>query len=213
MFKRKKKITNIFDDLPVAPEVESKTQVVKKSGRRAMLIPDAPYDSNPPADLLLANTAKQRESWLEIIYSSDLREAKQLAIASYLMDNYRVQKWWANSIALMYLEWRAGAKTVSDTSILRLVYELPVSSSNAFTLLNGTAIYGADFRRTLKSLPGEKLVLTFNDETRATLIIEPKDSACEIIVEHEFIKDLATRKSRTKYWNELFSKLAEQVTR
>jgi len=56
------------------------------------------------------------------------------------------------------------------------------------------------------------LVLTFNDETRATLTLESKEG-CVVIVEHEFIKDLANRKARTKYWNELFSKLIQQVSR
>ena len=213
MFKRKKSEPGIFDDLPVVEAAEPVQQEAKKSGRRAMLIPDAPYDANPPADLLLANTAKQREVWLEIIYASEVREAKQGAIATFLTNNYRVQKWWANSIALMYLDWRSKAKGASESDLLRLIYEIPTSLALTYTLLNAESIYGEGYRRFLKSLQDEKLVLTFEDDTRATLLLDNKDGLCEVIVEHEFIKDLASRKARTKYWNELFTKLAEQVKR
>jgi len=212
MFKRKKKEPGIFEDLPVATQVEPKSREVKKSGRRAMLIPDAPYDANPSADRLLANTGKQKESWLEIIYASEVRELKQTAIAAYLQNNYRVQKWWANSIALMYLNWRSSAKTAAESELLRLIYTIPTSTSLSYTLLNSENIYGEGFKRILKSVQDEKLVLTFNDETRATLTLESKEG-CVVIVEHEFIKDLANRKARTKYWNELFSKLIQQVSR
>jgi len=212
MFKRKKKEPGIFEDLPVAPQVEPKNREVKKTGRRAMLIPDAPYDANPSADRLLANTGKQKESWLEIIYASEVRELKQAAIATYLQNNYRVQKWWANSIALMYLNWRSSAKTAAESELLRLIYTIPTSTSLSYTLLNSENIYGDGFKRILKSVQDEKLVLTFNDETRATLTLESKEG-CVVIVEHEFIKDLANRKARTKYWNELFSKLIQQVSR
>jgi len=212
MFKRKKKEPGIFEDLPVAPQVEPKNREVKKTGRRAMLIPDAPHDANPSADRLLANTGKQKESWLEIIYASEVRELKQTAIATYLQNNYRVQKWWANSIALMYLNWRSSAKTAAESELLRLIYTIPTSTSLSYTLLNSENIYGEGFKRILKSVQDEKLVLTFNDETRATLTLESKEG-CVVIVEHEFIKDLANRKARTKYWNELFSKLIQQVSR
>ena len=212
MFKRKKKEPGIFEDLPVAPSVEPKNREVKKTGRRAMLIPDAPYDANPRADRLLANTGKQKESWLEIIYASEVRELKQTAIATYLQNNYRVQKWWANSIALMYLNWRSSAKTAAESELLRLIYTIPTSTSLSYTLLNSGNIYGEGFKRILKSVQDEKLVLTFNDETRATLTLESKEG-CVVIVEHEFIIDLANRKARTKYWNELFSKLIQQVSR
>jgi len=212
MFKRKKKEPGIFEDLPVAPSVEPKNREVKKTGRRAMLIPDAPYDANPSADRLLANTGKQKESWLEIIYASEVREFKQTAIATYLQNNYRVQKWWANSIALMYLNWRSSAKTAAESELLRLIYTIPTSTSLSYTLLNSEKLYGEGFKRILKSVQDEKLVLTFNDETRATLTLESKEG-CVVIVEHEFIKDLANRKARTKYWNELFSKLIQQVSR
>jgi len=212
MFKRKKKEPGIFEDLPVAPQVEPKSREVKKTGRRAMLIPNAPYDANPSADRLLANTGKQKESWLEIIYASEVRELKQTAIATYLQNNYRVQKWWANSIALMYLNWRSSAKTAAESELLRLIYTIPTSTSLSYTLLNSENIYGEGFKRILKSVQDEKLVLTFNDGTRATLTLESKEG-CVVIVEHEFIKDLANRKARTKYWNELFSKLIQQVSR
>jgi len=213
MFKRKKKEPGIFDDLPVAPSVEPVTREQKKTGRRAMLIPDAPFDANPSADRLIANTGKQRETWLEIIYSSQQREAKQLAIATFLQDNYRVQKWWANSISLMYLDWRATAKSGAKSNSLRLVFEVPTNLSSTYTLLNSASIYGKEFRRVLKSVQDQRIVLTFEDETRATLVLETRREGSLVIVEHEFIKDSQSRKITTKYWNELFTKLIAQVSR
>lgn len=214
IFKRKKKI-DIFADLPVAPEnVATKKEQVKRTGRRAMLVPDAPFTDDPAADKLLANTTKQREEWLEIIFASEVSEAKQQAIASFLQNNYRVQKWWANSIALMYLKWRASSKTSSSNEkTLRLIYEIPTTPGLSYNLLNATAIYGADLKRTLKSITDEKLVLSFTDETRATLLLRANGETTQVIVEHEFIANPVMKKYRTKYWNDLFALLIEQVSR
>jgi hypothetical protein len=214
IFKRKKKI-DIFGDLPKAPEnIEAKNREIKKSGRRAMLVPDTPFTDDPAADKLLANTAKQREQWLEILDQSDVREAGQDEIAIFLEQNYRVQNWWANSIALMYLKWRAGSKSVAISNRnLRLVFELPTSVGLSFNLLNASAIYGKDLKRTLKSVTDERIVLSFTDETRATLLLRKSGESCEVIVEHEFIANQIMLKYRTKYWNDLFTKLIEQVTR
>jgi len=214
IFKRKKQI-DIFGDLPKAPEaVEPKSREIKKSGRRAMLVPDAPFTDDPAADQLLANTTKQKEEWLEIIFNSEVREAKQLAIASFLQNNYRVQKWWANSIALMYLKWRASSKT-SGTSekTLRLVFEIPTTVGLTYNLLNATAIYGEDLKRTHKSVTDERIVLSFTDETRATLLFQKSETGCSVIIEHEFIANPTVKKNRTKYWNELIASLIEQVSR
>ncbi len=213
IFKRKKKLTGIFEDLPVAPAAEPKLRDLKKSGRRAMLIPDGPYDPNPSADRLIANTGKQKEVWLEIIYASRHRESKQSSIATFLQENYRVQKWWANSIALMYLAWRASSKSGAESDLLRLVFVIPTTLTLSYTLMSSEGIYGASFKRFLKSVQDQKLVLTFDDETRASLMFEASESSCVVTVEHEFIKDSVSRKTRTKYWNELFRKLSEQVSR
>ncbi len=214
IFKRKKKI-DIFGDLPQAPDnIETKNREIKKSGRRAMLVPDTPFTDDPAADKLLANTAKQREQWLEILDQSEVREADQEGIAGYLESNYRVQQWWANSIALMYLKWRAGSKSVAVSSRnIRLVFELPTSVGLGYNLLNANSIYGKDLKRTLKSVTDERIVLSFTDETRATILFKKSGDSCEVIVEHEFIANQIMLKYRTKYWNELFAKMIEQVSR
>ena len=215
IFKRKKKELGIFDDLPKAPEnVPDAVAKKSKAGRRAMLIPDAPFTDDPRADLLLANTYKQREEWLEILFQSEVREAKQQAIASFLQTNYRVQKWWANSIALMFLKWRAQAKdSVGDEKLLRLLFEVPTTIGLTYNLLNSSSIYGEDFNRFLKLVQDKKLILSFKDETRATILLTTSDSGCEVIVEHEFIGNPVMFKERTKYWQQLFAKLIDQVSR
>lgn len=215
IFKRKKKITGIFDDLPVAPEqVEIKNREVKKTGRRAMLIPDTPYNDDPGADLLLANTGKQKEVWLEILFASQVREARQAALAEYLQNNYRVQKWWANSIALMYLKWRAEAKSLSsDDRLLRLTANIPTTVGLCYNLISAESIYGSSFKRFLKLVQDEKLVVSFDDETRASITIQTEVEGCSLIIEHEFIKDAGARKSWTKFWQELTQKLISQVQR
>ncbi|NBW74135.1 MAG: hypothetical protein EBR26_07045, partial [Microbacteriaceae bacterium] len=74
MFRRKKKIEGIFEDLPEAPkDIKPRQDQARRSGRRAMLIPDEPYNDDPGADKLLANTGKQKEVWLELIFNSEVR--------------------------------------------------------------------------------------------------------------------------------------------
>lgn len=215
IFKRKVKDTGIFDDLPVyQAHPSTKREAVKKSGRRAMLIPDKPATGDLSSDQLVTNTGKQREEWLDIIYQSAHREAKQKAIASWLQDSYRVQKWWANSIALMYLKWREAPKTnaISD-SVLRVSQTIEASAFRVFSILNSEKLYGTDFKRFLKQVDSERLVLSFEDETRATITLQVDGSQCVVLVEHEFIEGQATVKNRTVFWNSLLNQVASQVSR
>lgn len=215
MFGRKKKITDIFADLPVAPAVpESQPKQDRKPGKRAMLIPDAPYTDNPAADLLLANTGKQREDWIEIIFASDHREAKQPQIARFLQDDYRVQKWWANSIALMYLKWRAQSKSsAADERLLRITAEIPTGAPLAYNVFAAASIYGEGFNRFLKLQQDEKIVIGFGNQTRATLIFEAAAGNCKLLIEHEFLDDASKRREATKFWQQLIQQIIEQVKR
>lgn len=215
MFGRKRKITDIFQDLPVAPEgIESQPRPTRKSGKRAMLIPDTPYTDNPAADLLLANTGKQRELWIEIIFASDQREAKQAQIAKFLQEDYRVQKWWANSIALMYLKWRTQSKSsAADEKILRVTAVIPTTAALAYNIFNSADIYGESFNRFLKLIQDEKIIIGFNNQTRATLIFEAVSGNCNLLVEHEFLADPAKKREATKYWQQLIQQIIDQVKR
>ena len=215
IFKRKPKQADIFSDLPKVTEVREAVKAdTRKRGRRAMLIPDAPYNDDPAADLLLANTGKQKEQWLSIIFESEVREAKQLAIAAFLQNNYRVQKWWANSIALMYLKWRVQAKnTSSEDNLLRLTVEVPTTVGLCYNLFNSTSLYGESFRRFLKLVQDEKLVISFSDNTRATISFVLSEYGCSVIVEHEFLDTAAARKEKSKYWQQIFQELVSQVSR
>ena len=68
MFKKKTKEPGIFDDLPVFEgHPSTRREPVKKSGRRAMLIPDKAATADVSSDQLAINTGKQKEEWLEII--------------------------------------------------------------------------------------------------------------------------------------------------
>lgn len=215
MFGRKKKNPGIFDDLPVAPaEVEIQQRPTRKSGKRAMQIPDRPYTDNPAADLLLANTGKQREKWLELIFASPLREAKQTQIANFLQNDYRVQKWWANSIALMYLKWRAQSKsTASEDPLLRITAVIPTSAALCYNLFTASSLYGEKFNRFLKLQQGEKIIVGFTGQTRATLVFESAGSNCNLLIEHEFLDQPALRREATKFWQQLIQQITEQVKR
>ena len=215
MFGRKKKLTDIFQDLPVAPvDTEIKDRQTRKSGKRAMLIPDGPYTDNPAADLLLANTGKQRETWLELIFASDLREAKQTQIANFLQNDYRVQKWWANSIALMYLKWRAQSKsTAADELLLRITAEIPTTAALSFNIFTASSLYGDNFNRFLKLQQDEKIIIGFTNQTRATLIFEAAGANCNLLIEHEFLNDAAKRREANKYWQALILQITGQVKR
>ncbi|MEY4655460.1 MAG: hypothetical protein RL523_859 [Actinomycetota bacterium] len=215
MFGRKKKLTDIFQDLPKAPvSVESQPREIRKSGKRAMLIPEGPYTDNPAADLLLANTGKQREIWLDIIFASQLRESKQAQIAKFLQDDYRVQKWWANSIALMYLKWRAQSKSsAADERLLRITSVIPTTSALAYNIFTASTIYGEGFNRFLKLVQDEKIIIGFTNQTRATLIFESASGNCNLLVEHEFLDDTAKRREATKYWQNLIQNIIDQVSR
>lgn len=215
MFGRKKRITDIFQDLPQAPEtIESKPRETRKSGKRAMLIPDGPYTDTPAADLLLANTGKQREIWLDIIFASQVRESKQAQIAKFLQDDYRVQKWWANSIALMYLKWRAQSKSsAAEERLLRITSVIPTTPALAYNLFTASSIYGEGYNRFLKLVQDEKIIIGFTNQTRATLIFESASGNCNLLVEHEFLDDNAKRREATKYWQNLIQQLIDQVTR
>jgi len=215
MFKRKVKDTGIFDDLPVfQAHPSTQKEEVKKSGRRAMLIPDKSPTADLSSDQLVTNTGRQKEEWLETIFQSAHREAKAKEIAAWLQSNYRVQKWWANSIALMYLKWREAPKTnaVSD-SVLRTSKVIEASSFRVFSILNSEILYGDDFKRFLKQVDSERLVLSFADETRATINLQQRGSSCDVIVEHEFIAGKETVNNRTVFWGELLDQVASQVTR
>ena len=214
IFKKKPKEPGIFDDLPIFEgDSTSAKPVEKKHGRRAMLVPATAASSEISSDSLLANTGKQKELWLELIFASDQREEKKASIAFWLQDNYRVQKWWANSIALMYLEWREAPKTNSGgETVLRLAFNLPTFVSSTYNILIGENVYGADFKRFLKQVQSERIVLTFTDETRATLTFRSDGNSTEVLMEHEFIDNPVLRKSRTNYWNELFAQVSKQVS-
>lgn len=89
IFKKKKQEPGIFDDLPVFESHPStQREEVKKHGRRAMLVPERPADPNISSDQLLTNTGKQKEQWLEIIFESRHREAKQKSITTFLEENF-----------------------------------------------------------------------------------------------------------------------------
>lgn len=214
-FKKKKPETGIFDDLPVIEPHPSANRVSeKKHGRRAMQIPTVPANADVNADQLLANTGKLRESWLELIFESDIREAKQSEISLWLQSNYRVQKWWANSIALSYLQWREAPKTNSaQEKVLRLTLRVPTTVSLCFSIFKSEALYGESFKRFLKQAQGERLSMSFTDETRATIEFRTQDQATELLIEHEFIENPVMLKLRTKYWNDLIGKVTEQVAR
>jgi len=215
IFKKKKQEPGIFDDLPVFESHPSTQRAEhKKHGRRAMLVPETPANPNVSSDQLLTNTGKQKEQWLELIFESRLREGKQKAIATFLENNYRVQKWWAASIALMYLEWRETPKTnTGSDSVLRLSQMLETSPALAYNILISTSIYGEGFARFLKQVQSERIVLTFKDETRATLTLKSTDGVCEVLIEHEFIGNPVMLKARTKFWKDLLDQIAEQVKR
>lgn len=215
MFKKKVKDSGIFDDLPVFqahPSTQREEQ--KKSGRRAMLIPDKAATANLSSGELVTNTGKQREQWLEIVYQSAHREAKQKEIASFLQDSYRVQKWWANSIALMYLKWREAPKSIAGTDkVLRASKTIEATSSRVFSILNSEKIYGPDFKRILKQVDSERLVISFADETRATITLQSHGVSSDVLVEHEFIVGKENVMKRTVFWSELLEQVASQVSR
>ena len=215
IFKKKKPESGIFDDLPVFQSHPStQREEVKKHGRRAMLVPDTPANPNVSPAQLFTNTGKQKEQWLEIIFESRHRESKQKAIATFLEENYRVQKWWAASIALMYLEWREAPKTNSgNDSVLRLNTVLETSPALAYNILISESLYGESFARFLKLVQSERIVITFQDETRATLVLKPVEAVCEVLIEHEFIGNPVMLKARTRYWKDLLDQIAEQVKR
>ena len=215
MFKKKVKDTGIFDDLPVFQgHPSTQREEHKKSGRRAMLIPDKSATANLSSDELVTNTGKKREDWLEIVFQSAHREAKQKEIASFLQNSYRVQKWWANSIALMYLKWREAPKTIaSSDSVLRVSRTIEATNFRVFSILNSEKIYGLDFKRFLKQVDSERLVLSFEDETRATITLQTHGTSSDVLVEHEFIVGKENVKTRTVFWSELLEQVASQVSR
>ena len=215
MFRKRKKLEGIFDDLPLVEQQQDATEPEsRKSGKRAMLIPDTPYNDDPGADLLLANTGTQKEVWLELIYASEVRELRQTQIATYLQENYRVQKWWANSIALMYLKWRAQPKSVAaDDKITRVTTTIPTTRPLTYNIFSSASLYGSKFTRFLKLQQDEKLVISFNDQTRATLFFEPSGQETQLIIEHEFLKDAPARKEANRFWQELLNEVIEQVAR
>lgn len=213
--KKKKEAAGIFDDLPVFeghPSTQRPEQ--KKRGRRAMHVPTVAANPDVSADQLLANTGKRREQWLEILFESTVRESKQREISLWLQENYRVQRWWANSISLSYLQWREAPKTNSaKESVLRLTFTIPTTVSLTFNIFSSESAYGEGFKRFLKQTQGEKLTISFNDETRATLAFRSHEDGCEVLIEHEFIENPVMLKARTKYWNEFYAKVTAQVSR
>jgi len=215
MFKKKVKDTGIFDDLPVVQVPQSiQREAPKKHGRRALLVPSTPATPDVRSDQLAINTGKQREEWLEIIFASTHREGKQRAISTWLQDSYRVQKWWANSIALMYLQWREAPKSSGGSdSVIRISKTIDAPTFRVFNILNSEKLYGSDFRRFLKQVDSERLVLSFEDGSRASLTFEQQGGGSEVYIEHEFIAEQSSVKQRTLFWKEILEQLSSQVSR
>lgn len=215
MFKRKVKSSGIFDDLPVfQAHPSTQKEEVKKSGRRAMLIPDKSPTANLSSDELVTNTGRQKEEWLQVIFESAHREDKPKIIASFLQERYRVQKWWANSIALMYLKWREAPKTISSgDSVLRVSKVFEASSSRIFSIINSETLFAEKFNRFLKQVDSERLGVSFTDATRASLIFRSTGISCEVLVEHEFITNKADVKTWSVFWEQLLLQVSSQVSR
>jgi hypothetical protein len=79
--------------------------------------------------------------------------------------------------------------------------------------LNSEKIYGSDFKRFLKQVDAERLVLSFEDETRATITLQTRGTSSDVLVEHEFIAGKENVKTRTVFWNKLLKQVASQVSR
>jgi hypothetical protein len=215
MFKRKVKSTGIFDDLPVfQAHPSTQHEEVKKTGRRAMLIPDRTPSADLSSDELVTNTGRQKEDWLQIVFTSAHREEKQKAIAHFLSESYRVQTWWANSIALMYLKWREAPKSHSATdTVFRISKVIEAPSFRVFSILNSEKIFEDKFKRFLKQVDSERLVLSFTDETRASLILRASGANCEVLIEHEFIVNKEDVKTWSVFWEQLLLQVSSQVSR
>ncbi|NBR64773.1 MAG: hypothetical protein EBT65_02310 [Actinobacteria bacterium] len=97
--------------------------------------------------------------------------------------------------------------------MLRLNAALATSPVLAYNILISESLYGESFARFLKLVQSERIVLTFQDETRATLVLKPVEGVCEVLIEHEFIGNPVMLKARTKYWKDLLDQIAEQVKR
>ena len=214
-FRKKPKDSGIFDDLPVFESHEStQQQDFKKHGRRAMLVPEFPATADANSAEIFTNTGKQKEDWLEIIFLGQHREDKPKVIAAWLEKEYRVQKWWAHSLALSYIQWRESSKSNSvDDSILRIQKVIDASPMRIYNLLNSTSLYGETFARYLKQVDGVKLSMSFTDETRASITLVADKAGCNILIEHEFIDNLVMRKIRTKFWKQILDQVSTSVIR
>jgi hypothetical protein len=215
MFKRKAKEPGIFDDLPVFDgDAEPKEGIPKKSGRRAMLIPAQPANSDVSSDQLSTNTGKQKEQWLEIIFDSDQRESKQKVIASWLQENYGVQKWWSQSISLMYAQWRDAPKNNSNSNtVLRISRSIEAPNFRVYSILNSENLYGPEFNRFLKLVDSERIVMSFSDSTRATVHVKKTISGSEVLIEHEFLSSKDSVQSKAGFWKTLLDQVESQISR
>jgi hypothetical protein len=97
--------------------------------------------------------------------------------------------------------------------VVRISKIIEASTFRVFSIMNSEKFYGTEFNRFLKITDSERLVLSFKDDTRATIVFQAVESKCEVLVEHEFIAGNATVKNRTVFWNELLSQIASQVSR
>jgi hypothetical protein len=97
--------------------------------------------------------------------------------------------------------------------VLRVSQSIEASNFRVFSILNSETIYGNDFKRFLKQVDSQRLVLSFEDETRATITLQAVDGNCDVLVEHEFIVDKPSVKNRTVFWNSLLNQVASQVSR
>ena len=114
----------------------------------------------------------------------------------------------------MYLAWREATKSnAAGETVLRISKLIDATSFRVFTVLNSETIFGSDFKRFLKIVDSQRLVLSFQDETRETITIKTEGNSCEVLVEHEFIKDKEAIKARGMFWNQLLAQVASQVSR
>jgi uncharacterized protein YndB with AHSA1/START domain len=164
-----------------------------------------------------AKTGKDWQGWFEILDTAGAKEMSHKQIVAYLVNNYSIEPWWQQTIAVTYEQARG----------LRQKHEKPegfqISRSKTISLPVEklyTAWLDDDLRQKWlpdpdisyrRQSPNKTLRATWVDgRTSLDIYFYPKgDGKTQVTVQHRQLKDAAQAEEMKTYWAKALNRLAE----
>jgi len=166
-----------------------------------------------------AKTGKAYSDWFAILDAAGARKMTYKEIVAILHSRYRLGRWWAQKLTIIY-EQERGLREKHETksgyqiSVSRTV---PLPVGKLFTMWHdkkvrskwlmddALAIRTATANKTLRGLWG-------NSKARVEVSFYPKgQSKCQVVVQHTKLSGSAEARRMKKYWSEALDRLKNNL--